>query len=409
LGNAYLEAERYQEAMVTLSEFVDLYPAHEYAPEARALLDRLRNQIGSSRFAVGCLLPLTGPSEVFGLQALEGVEFAFSRFQARDGAPFIELVVKDSGSDSVKTVSAVRQLAEAGVVAIIGPIFTAAAAAAESQQLEVPMITITQKDDVAAVGDYIFSNFFTPRMQVRSLVAYAVERLGITRFAVLYPEEKYGQTFMNLFWDEALSHGASVVAAESYNPSHTDFADPIKKLAGPYEKGSQGADGREKKSALRIVDFEALFIPDAPRRAGLVIPQLAYNDLPPVQLLGTNLWHSETLVSMARPYVQGAIMPDVFFAASQNPEVRDFVDEFTRIYGRRPGFVEAVLYDTAMMLFQILGESGSGGRLAVRNRLAGIGGYSGLTGPSTFDESGNAQKSLYMLQIEGGDFIELPR
>lgn len=407
-GQAYLAAGRVQEAIGALTEFVDRYPSHEDAPQARASLDALRQQAAVGRFRVGCLLPLTGPSALFGRQALDGVEFALNRFHAADGVPAVELLVKDSASDPQTAAAAVRQLAEQGVVAIVGPIFTAAAAAAEAQQLQIPIITVTQKEDIAASGDYVFNNFFNPRMQVKTLVAYAVERLGIQRFAVLYPDEKYGQTFMNLFWDEVLAHGASVVAAESYPASQTDFADSIRKLAGPPAKIPSTSEGGQGKTALRTVDFEALFIPDAPRRAGLVIPQLAYNDLPPVQLLGTNLWHSDVLLTMARPYVQGAIMPDIFFDASETPQVKTFVDEFTWTYERKPGFVEAALCDTATMLLQILAEPGAGSRQWVRDRLARVSAFDGLTGPTTFDANGVAQKSLILMRIEGDGFVEVP-
>jgi hypothetical protein len=58
----------------------------------------------------------------------------------------------------------------------------------------------------------------------------------LNRFAILYPDETYGVTFMNLFWDRLIENGGKVVGLEAYNPEHTDFADPIKKLVGLYYK-----------------------------------------------------------------------------------------------------------------------------------------------------------------------------
>ena len=82
------------------------------------------------------------------------------------------------------------------------------------------------------MGDYVFRNFITPGMQVKTLVSYAIKKLQLKRFAILYPDENYGKTFMNLFWDEVIALGGKVVGAEPYNINHTDFADPIKKLVG---------------------------------------------------------------------------------------------------------------------------------------------------------------------------------
>ena len=54
-------------------------------------------------------------------------------------------------------------------------------------------------------------------MQVKTLVSYAVEKLGLNTFAILYPDENYGKTFMNLFWDEVIANGGKVVGVESYD------------------------------------------------------------------------------------------------------------------------------------------------------------------------------------------------
>jgi branched-chain amino acid transport system substrate-binding protein len=56
--------------------------------------------------------------------------------------------------------------------------------------------------------------------------------LGASRFAILYPEENYGSRYMNLFWDQVVEHGGVVNGVEAYDPGGTDFAKPIKKLAG---------------------------------------------------------------------------------------------------------------------------------------------------------------------------------
>ena len=99
-----------------------------------------------------------------------------------------------------------------------------------------------------------------------------------------------------------------------------------------------------------------MFIPDAPKKAGLIIPQLAYYDVKDVLLLGTNLWHSDSLIKMAEQFVQGAVMPDAFFVESESPQVKAFVKKFEETYQERPGFIEAVMYDSAALLLQIVSK-----------------------------------------------------
>jgi ABC-type branched-subunit amino acid transport system substrate-binding protein len=292
-------------------------------------------------------------------------------------------------------------------------------------------VTITQKEKITEIGDYVFRNFLTPEMQVRRLVSYAAEVLEVNRYVILYPEEKYGVTFMNLFWDEVIRHNGKVVGVEAYNPNHTDFAEPIKRLVGLYydvpkdleeivrppkpeeeppKADTPAEEARKRKEAEgpeAIVDFEAVFIPDAPNKTGLIIPQLAFYDIENVYLLGTNLWHSSKLIEMAKDYVQGAIMPDGFFPDSQTAGVQEFVRRFEFTFGHRPGVIEATTFDTAWILFQTVNRPDIRSRNAIKNELLNLRDFPGMTGRTSFDESGEAQKDLSLLRIYGNRFVEL--
>jgi ABC-type branched-subunit amino acid transport system substrate-binding protein len=304
----------------------------------------------------------------------------------------------------------------------------------------IPIITLTQKDNIPEIGDKVFRNFITPKMQVQTLSSFAVESLGSFRFAILYPDETYGITFMNLFWDQLLELGGQVVGVESYKPDQTDFSDSIKKLVGIYyeipedlqpeeeedltdgeqpdaledqeqaaditrKKTARGDDGEDKPQA--IVDFDAIFIPDSPGKAGEIAPQLAFYDIKEVYILGTNLWHSDSLIELAGQYVQGAVMADGFFADSPTPRVQQFVSDFEETYQEAPDFIEAIVYDTANILFNVVGREQIRYRSEIRDELLHLDNFPGVTGNTRFDENGDAQKKLYLLRIKGKKFVEL--
>ncbi len=417
LGEFYLEQGRYDEALALFEQFLQAYPQHADAPEVREKMAALQGKAGVDRYAVGCLLPLSGPYASFGQKALEAVELAFSQVTAAQGRSPLKLVIKDSGGDPEKAVAAVQALAQQQVAAIVGPIVAVRAAAEEAQRLRIPMITLTQKADITTVGDFVFRNFITPQMQVSRIVGYAMDRLGARRFAIFYPREKYGTTFMQYFWDEVVKRGGRVTGAESYQPGQTDFADDIKKLVGlyypvpeslkpPEYRRPQTPAGRKEKPRP-IIDFDVLFIPDAPASAGLIIPQLAYYDVRDIYLFGTNLWHSPQLIKMAGQYAQGAMMPDGFFAGSRSPAVQAFVSAFQSTFNRSPGFIEAAAYDNAMLLLTIMGKEGVRFRGALKERLLNIHPFPGVTGLTQFDNDGEARKNLYLLQIKGEGFEEI--
>jgi ABC-type branched-subunit amino acid transport system substrate-binding protein len=156
-----------------------------------------------------------------------------------------------------------------------------------------------------------------------------------------------------------------------------------------------------------VIDFDAVFIPDGPTTSGLIIPQLAFYDVVGVQLLGTNLWHSDRLIEMAQQFVQGAIMVDGFFAESNSQQVKDFVEMFEETFDEKPGFIEAVAYDTAIMLFNLVSRPDIQSRSELKNEIWNLQDFHGLTGMTSFDNTGSADKELYLLQIKGDKFIEL--
>jgi hypothetical protein len=265
---------------------------------------------------------------------------------------------------------------------------------------------------------------------------------------------------MNLFWDEILSLGGNIAGVESYDPELTDFADPIKKLVGLYydvpkslktsfafdiedaDKTDPLADdfpdiytsisepikdlsqvyfhvdrkpvgpldtddekGRgPREMPVPIVDFDALFIPDASKKAALIIPHLAYYDIEDIYLLGTNLWHSENLPAMSRSFIQDAIMTDGFFAAGKKPHVVWFSNAFEKTFGEKPGFIEAVAYDSASMLFQTLLRPDIRFKSHLKDALLNLVDFQGVTGFTSFNYKGDVIKRLYVLRVRGHAF-----
>jgi ABC-type branched-subunit amino acid transport system substrate-binding protein len=338
-----------------------------------------------------------------------------------------------------------QALADAKVAAVLGPIATAESAAEVAQTHRIPIVTISQREGVTAIGDNVFRNFITPRMQAASLVAYMMDSLGMRRFGILYPNENYGRTFRDVFWDEVYERKGEIVALEAYDPQKTDFEETIKKLGGRYyatpsdlaslrepldllgpltalpgytppaeEAEGEAVPGRrssrkEDDTPPPIVDFEALLVPDSSKLLGLVIPQLAYYDIVNVSLLGTNLWFSDKLLKEAGEYAQGAVVPTDFFPDSQSPRIQRFNTAFEAVYGRSPGFIEAIAYDTARMLLDIIRNPDVRLRAALRHALYEGSDKEGVTGRVAFDAHGEPYKDLVLLQIRGNEFVEIDR
>ncbi|MCZ6784680.1 MAG: penicillin-binding protein activator [Proteobacteria bacterium] len=413
---------------------------------------------------LGVVLPLTGPFARFGEQSLRGVLLAARVFDETgrvlsmksvsasapvSGAEFtpgagrpgrIRVVVRDTGGTPEGAATAIRELArDRSVIAIVGPLLSAEseAAAEAASHFDVPLLTLTSREEVSRDRRHVFRLRTTPSDEVRYLVDHAVEDLGATRFAILYPRDNYGRGMRDQFWQAVEKRGGYVVAASSYEASATDFAQPIRQMIGyPLLTEDEKTALEERDAVLRrarrldpeeagvareeayaklgpegdplppIVDFDALFIPDSHDKIVLITPQLAFHEITGVQLLGSGAWLHEDLLKIARKHVRGAVISAPFHAESRFVFVSRFVERYSTAFGETPDRFAAQGFDAAnLILVQLAG--GRLGREEIRDGLLRVRAYPGVSGVTTIQPDGNARKRPYLLGIRGGRIVSL--
>ena len=425
--NFGLEKE-YVRANDALLEFVSNYPDHRYAQDAAQLLSIIRETF-DRKDTIGCLLPLSGKYGVYGQRAMKGIQMAIQDLANYHGRPF-NVVIKDTASNPERAMACVRELAEEKVIGILGPLLAVDGVGEVAQELKIPMIALTQKQEFPEKGEYLFSNFITPQMQVQALASYIFVELGLKKVAIFYPEERYGERYLDMFWNVTDQFKGEVVGVESYNGRNTDFTRAIQKLTGEayyplpeFMTAPKAPEGilaedlvpedtppeeevKEEETAPEI-QFQAVFIPDAASRVNLILPQLAFNDAKGMYLLGTNLWHRSSLLRETRGYNKNTIITDGYFSGSRRPETARFDKAFRALYGQAPGFLEAVSYDTTKILFESAMGEGIETRDALKDHLQGHQIFEGVTGNTIFDETGQAHKQLFLLTIRRGRFVEI--
>ncbi|SMC49589.1 ABC-type branched-chain amino acid transport system, substrate-binding protein [Desulfocicer vacuolatum DSM 3385] len=411
LGYRYAARGEKEISRDLLQSYLRQYPHGRRVDDARQLLEIITVK-KSEGIKIGCLLPLSGKYAVFGKRALKGVQVAMARLIPRYGDK-VRLIIRDTASDRDIALQRMQELVDDRVMGIVGPMVTAQDVAGVAQSHGIPMIAMTQKDTVVQTGDYVFSNFITPAMQVEALVSHAMGYLGVTHFAVLHPRDKYGRKLTDFFCDKVMERGGQVRKVVAYDGKKTDFSKEIKRVAGFDDPGIQaslrrsGGVGGTRGAGGYIVNFEALFIPDAPSRLALILPQLIYNDVTGVVLLGTNIWHHPSLVQQAGPYVRNAVITEGYFAHSDRQGARQFKNAFAGMFETPPKFIEAIAHDTVSMLLETVMDPGVTSAAALRDALSGTRIFDGATGKTMFDREGELHKELFFLTVKNGAFVEI--
>ncbi len=381
------------------------------------------NSGSADRSHLGVVLPLSGSLAPYGRKALDGILLAAGAF--KDDGLDIELFVEDSGSNPATAAQAVEKLvSEHGVIAILGPISwkESIAVADKSQELGVLNLSLSGKEGISERGAYLFQNALTPRVQMENLVRHCIERKGLRRFAIIAPENGYGEDMATQFIAVANKLGGRIVGFETYPSDARDFQDAVQKITGlsdlryrraelaklnAFIKEQQAKTKRPSKARLPpIVDFDAVFIPDGPKVAAQIAASLAYFDVTGIPLLGTSEWNNDQLYKRGGRLVEGALFPAGLQLGAGNTQQAEFIRQYSEAYGVSPDLLAAQAYEALELVVKAASES-SGTRNGAVNTLTALRGFESSLGQVSIDSGRIALRALPILALApGGAFIQ---
>lgn len=412
---------------------VEHFPTSQLAQELRTEISEPVPFSGTGSYKIGVLLPLTGDQQVYGNQTLNGIKTAVEIVKQTNPSQDIQLVVQDigPGGDVVKQAMQ-KLLVEHQIIAAIGPMSSkdteAIAEVAQSNQL--PVISLSPAENLTSFGTTIFRNSITKNEQAVALSQIVSDVLGIKRAAILYPNNSYGKEFMEMIWSEYQKKGGEIRGVEEYDRSTSDYEDPIKKLVGLSRKELRKNEICSKIQSDRwaemkkiggplpncfpieelppILDFEAIFIPDSFEKARQILPTLLFYEVKGVQVIGTNLWNTdELLTGSIGGEIEGSIFLDGFIKTKNTPEVTGFMQKYYSLNNAEPGILEAQGYDSAMMILHVLQKKSPNSREAMMKNLFKLNDYKGVTGLQGFNAKRESVRNLTTMIVDQNRIVEL--
>lgn len=342
--------------------------------EARATLSRLREKLGVPTPALeparddtatpgqlGAVLPLDGKQSRVAEAAARGLAIAAG---AHGGASAATIDVVDAaGADA--SAKAVAELAEGGVIGIVGPIDgdSVDAAAARAEDLGVPLVSLNPRaDERPTAGRHVFHAMHSAEQRAR-ILARRAKAVGVERFAILAPDSGYGKAVASAFADQVSAQGGTVVVRVDYEHDAKSFAKVVKQLDGKWT---------------------AVFVPEQADRLELIAPALAAAGLVPrapggkvgkkqgraIVLLSTAEGMGADYVRDAGRHTVGALLAPGFFPDRTDPTIAAFVDRYEAAHGKAPTAVDAYAHDAALAIAVAAGREAS--RAAVTRYLEAV-------------------------------------
>ncbi len=394
------EQRNYDRSRRYLSEVVSIAPDSDLAERANTIIQQIDARQKVEPRTIGVVLPLSGKQAATGYKTLRGIQHGLGLY-GRTPSEFRLAVLDSESNPDVARRAVERLVTEDNVIAIIGGLLskTADTEATKANEFGVPIIALSQKSGITSIGDFVFRNAMTSQLQVQRLLDIAMGQNGLSKFAIIYPNDPYGVEFSNLFWDEVRARGGEIRGVQPYDPQETDFRGHVQRLVGTYYIDEREdypnvlKKWREKNTSVSvrqggptpeeilppIIDFEAVFIPDSARAVGQIAPMLAYSDVTNVRLLGTNIWNSKNLLERASKFVENSIFVDSFLGSDKAFQNSEFFNSYKQVFGEDPSIFEVQGHDSALLLRQVI-SSGEDTRMGVAQKLSEIRDFPGALG-----------------------------
>lgn len=340
---------------------------------------------------IGTIGPLTGNIATYGISTKNGVEIAVEEFNQNggiNGRP-IKLISEDTRGDQTEAANAASKLIEQDkVVAIVGGVISSETLTAGPIANDAKVVMISSSSTAAGVpeiGDYIFRNCLSDEVQAVQLAEYAAKELGLKKFAIMYTNNDYGLSLKNAFETKA-KELAEVTAVETYNDGEKDFRAQLTKIKGT------------NPDALYIAGYytEAAKIAQQAKEQGLN-----------VQILGADGFYSPVLIELGGDAVEGAIFTAGFFTDDPSEKAQNFVKAYKEKFNAEPDMFAAQAYDAAMILITALKNTNGEGGEVLQKEMAKIKDFPGITGTTSFTETGDAIKNVMILKVENGKFTKI--
>ncbi len=349
---------------------------------------------------IGLNVELTGSIPVVGESSKNAAELAVKEVNDAGGLDVggtkytIELLVEDNEDKAESAAAVAQKLATSGVLAMIGPnasrnAIPASVVAESSQMLMISPWSTNPK--TTKVGDtdeskkYVFRAAFIDDFQGVVAARFAKDELKTAMPAVLYDvASEYNKGIAEVYKRAMEESGVQVVAFETYTTGDKDFSAQLTKIK------DAGAD--------------SLFLPNYYSEVPLQVQQahkVGFNGA----ILGSDSWGNIELMTLCGTECEGYYFTTHYAPDIATPKAQAFIQAYEAAYSKTPDDVAALTYDSFGLLFQAIQAAGTVERQAVRDALASITSFEGVTGNMQFAGTGDPVKSAVILQVKEGKFV----
>lgn len=343
---------------------------------------------------VGLNAELTGSIPNVGESSHRGAMIAVDEMNAAGGLQVgdetytVTLFVEDNEDKAPSSAAATAKLiTQHNVLAVIGPNASRMAipAAEMANNMSTPIISPWSTAVETTQGrPYAFRAAFIDDFQGEVVATFARENLEAQTAAVLFDvASDYNKGIAEIFRDRFEAAGGDIVSYETYTSGDKDFTSQLTKI-------------RQQRP-------DVLFLPNYYSEVPLQVQQarrLGYTG----HIVGSDSWGDEEIMTLGGSMMDGLFFSTHYSSDIATPTAQEFIATYEERFGGKPNDIAALTYDSFGLFFQAVQQAGVLDRDAVRDALASITNFDGVTGNMTFEGTGDPIKSAVFIKIDDGRF-----
>ena len=337
---------------------------------------------------IGFLGPIENhPDAPLGRMMLDGALLAVEEANARGGyggKPFRLMVHNDQALWGASSNEIVKMDYDEKVWAMLGSLGADSThiALRAILKMEVPIVNSAATDPTIpeTIIPWYLTTIQDDRVQSYTLARRIYTDLGLTNVALLRVNDRYGRFGVLKFRQAAQRLGHPVSIEQKYLPGTTDFRRSLGIIA---DSGAQ---------AIVIWGDQA--------PAAAILKQMRELGMKQ-RVFGSFRTIGDVLLSAAGPAAEGmeAVFP--YDPTRDDPVWMSFRARFAKRFDRQPEVFASLAFDTMNILLDAVCRAGLN-RGKIRDALAGLEGYKGVTGEMVFDPNSKNVVPLYLATVHNG-------
>ena len=313
------------------------------------------NVKANEKIRIGLLVPLTGENSEIGDSIIKSVRLAINKINN----PSIEIIPKDTRSNPEITLEAAKELANAGVKIIIGPVFNESLIYLDKLN-EITFLALTNKNNnfskniinaginatsqLNAIDKFIKLNkiektiFLTPDVSFKNEIKEAISNSKI-------------KILENYIYDtDPTKLTQQIEKITRYEVRKQNLEDEIVRLEKSDQTNKESLiEGLKKRDTLGSVNFDSVVISDFDESLKSVTTSLLYTDVSPKEkyFITLNQWFDESLLKETSTQ-------RLYFPSANKSNYDEFSSEYYEKYNQYPNQLSFLSYDLVGLVYYLI-------------------------------------------------------